>query len=213
MIMRIPSKDNIQCAINLKGYMLNWTHSYDLLLEVFNKYKNNKDIQIIGFKIELIDKLYYCNLRQDIREIARELLTYDIDLKLDKTAPESLVKKIAEIQISTKRKNYKPVGYVFASKYCHFHRPYRFPIFDSFARKGLSNLTEKKYKPNEYSQFKNDLDKIRESMDFDVSYAIMDTFLWLYGQWETYNLKGEERISNNFRYLIKHHGEMLKNLD
>ena len=36
--------------------MLNWTHLYDLLIEVFNKYKNNKDFQIIGFKIELIDK-------------------------------------------------------------------------------------------------------------------------------------------------------------
>lgn len=211
--MRIPTKQNIKSAIKLKSLMLNWTLLYNLIIQEFEKYHENYDIHIIGYKIELVDKLYECNLRRDKRDIANELIKYNIDIRLEKDTPEDIVQDIANIKI-LKYKKPKKVGHVFASKYCHFHYPSRFPIFDQFARKGLSNLTGNPYRYNEYSKFKTDLDELISKLDFPVSYSDIDIYLWLFGQWKVYQQKGEaEYFSNEFRYLLKNHIDLFKKLE
>ncbi len=211
--MKIPTKQNIESATKLKSLILDWTLLYNLFIQEFEKHHDNYDIHIIGYKIELVDKLYNCNLRQNNREIANELVKFDLDLRLAKETPEVIVQEIADIQIS-KYKKYKKVGYVFASKYCHFHYPSRFPIFDHFVRKELSKLTGATYGDNEYSKFKANLDELILKLDFDITYTDIDTYLWLYGQWKIYQQKGEGwYFSNEFRYLLKNHITLLKKLE
>lgn len=217
-MIKIPTKKKFESAKQLKNHMLSWNSVYNLLRAEFKNHPENKDVHIIAYKVELVDKLYYCNLRQNIRKIVNILKIYDIDSGLEKGTPESIVAKIAKIQTSKEKKveeennkKNKKVGYVFASKYCHFHYPERFPIFDRFASKALSKLTGNKYKNSSYEQFKKDLDEIK--VKTGIEYSEIDTYLWLYGQWVFYNKKGPKNISNEFMHLVENYKQLLEDLD
>lgn len=122
------TKKNVSASNFLKDQMLNWNLLYELLTKEFNHCKFNNDVHEIGYKIELIDKLYNCHLRQDVRKVANALKSLDLDSLFEKSDSHSIVNKIAEIKLpKCKTKgSYKPLGEVFASKYCHFHYPINF---------------------------------------------------------------------------------------
>lgn len=139
--MKLLTKQNIEYAQQLKDLMLHWNQSYHLILGEFDKYHKNDNIHIVGYKIELVDKLYNCHLRQDIRKVALETIKLNLDSMFGRKTSEVIVQDITTITIP----EYKKVGYVFASKYCHFHYPSDFPIFDQHVRRGLSKLTNNGY--------------------------------------------------------------------
>ena len=60
--MRIPNKENINTAIKIRDEMLSWNQVNNLLIHEFCINKENKDLHQIGYKIELVNKLYNCNL-------------------------------------------------------------------------------------------------------------------------------------------------------
>ena len=68
------TKKNFQASDLLRNQMLQWNLLYDLLTREFTRCKLNNNIHEIGYKVELVDKLYNCHLRQDIRKVANALL-------------------------------------------------------------------------------------------------------------------------------------------
>jgi len=55
--MKLLKKQNIEYAQQLKDVMLHWNQLYELLLQEFKKFRTNNNIHIVGYKIELVDKL------------------------------------------------------------------------------------------------------------------------------------------------------------
>lgn len=53
--------------------MISWNEVDELLLREFSKKKENKSFLNIGYKIELVNKLYNCNLRINKRVVAEEI--------------------------------------------------------------------------------------------------------------------------------------------
>jgi len=216
--MKTINQKNIEVAVEIRNKMLSWNEVNKLLSREFNNKKENKDIHDIGYKIELVNKLYNCNLNMDKREIAHEIQQLRIDSKFDKNNLEKLVEEIAKIQpLPYKRR----VGLVFSSKYCHFHYPNKFPIYDRYSRYALSYLlgkTKSCYE-NNYTQFKKDLDDLILNLSWKPSYKEMDSYLWLYGQWLAYkkNINDESKLKKKFshriRNFIKNHIELFSELD
>lgn len=148
------------------------------------------------------------------RKVANALLNLDLDSEFEKSDSYSIVNKIAEIKLPKNKdeRNYKRLGEVVASKYCHFHYPHKFPITDSFSKIALSTLFSKKmnYYDNNYTQFTHDINDLKKNTKFEVAYAQIDTYLWLYGQWLKY--KDKNQCSHEFRYLIEREDDLLEDL-
>jgi len=208
------TKKNIEASYFLRNQMLHWNLLYDLLTREFTRCKLNNDIHEIGYKVKLVDKLYNCNLRQDYRKVANSLLNLDLDSLFEKSDLCSIVNKISEIQLPKYKEEgkYKRLREVFASKYCHFHYPHKFPITDSFSQLALSRLFNKKMKnyENNYTQFVHDINDLKKSIKFEITYVQIDSYLWLYGQWLNYTDK--DQCSHEFRYLVEHEYEFLEHL-
>jgi len=208
------TKKNFQASDLLRNQMLQWNLLYDLLTREFARCKLNNNIHEIGYKVELVDKLYNCHLRQDNRKIVNALLNLDLDSEFEKSDSYSIINKIAEIKLPKHKDEgmYKRLGEVFASKYCHFHYPHKFPITDSYSKIALSKLFDKKinYYDNNYTQFIHDINDLKNSIKFEITYAKIDTYLWLYGQWLEY--KDKNQCSHEFRYLIECEYELLEDL-
>jgi len=196
------TKKNIKAAYSLKKKMLHWNLLYELLTREFTHCNLNNNIHEIGYKVELVDKLYNCQLRQDNRKVANALLNLNLDSKFEKSDSFLIVNKIAEIKLPKYKEEgyYKRLGEVFASKYCHFHYPHRFPITDSYSRLASSTLFNNKmnYYDNNYTQFIHDINDLKNSIKFEITYAKIDTYLWLYGQWLEY--KDKNQCSHEFRH-------------
>ena len=139
-----------------------------------------------------------------------------IAIAFHKKKPENLVQEIAGIKFPAYRRS---VGFVFSSKYCHFHYPDKFPIYDRFARIALSDLIGNKKKKiylNNYFQFKKDLDELISKLDWKSSYKEMDKYLWLYGQWLYYKEKESQNrqvFSRRIRNLILKHKKLFSDLE
>ncbi len=200
--------------------MISWNEVDELLLREFREKRENKIFRYIGYKIELVNKLYNCNLKMDKRVVAGEIQKLNLDSIFTKkdVSPEKIVERIANIHpLSYKRS----VGPVFASKYCHFHYPEIFPIYDKFSRNALSDLLGKKKGEyyNNYSLFKSDLDDLIASLSWKSSYKEIDKYLWLYGQWIEYkrhrddDLTLEKKFSRRMRNFIKENLELFQKLN
>lgn len=76
----------------------------------------------------------------------------------------------------------------------------------------LSKLFDKKinYYNNNYTQFIHDINDLKKNIKFQITYAQIDTYLWLYGQWLKYEDKNQ--CSHEFRYLIEHEYDLLEDL-
>jgi len=217
------SFENILVAEKIRNNMLTWSKIDDLLYSVFSEYRKNVNLNNVGFKIVILDKLYNCNLKMDINKIAEHIINKKIDMKLISGDPISLVDNIANIKIDVERKQKyselkkiikKRVGLVFTSKYCHFHEPERFPIYDSFAKIGLGSLLEKDI--NEYNwkyeNFKNDIDDLLNKNRLNISYKQIDEYLWLYGKWINYK-NNVSNLSGEIKYAIENYINLFEKLD
>lgn len=93
-----------------------------------------------------------------------------------------------------------------------FSLPHKFPITDSLTRIALSKLFNKKksFYNNNYTQFVRDINDLKKDLPFEITYAEIDAYLWLYGQWLNYIDKNQGSLE--FLYLVKHHYKSLEQL-
>jgi len=155
------------------------------LIELFSTFPKNDRLEHILLKAVALNTLYSTGMLA-VMPMAENIYRQRIDEKLAQGEPE-IVNQIAVVEFSggKKRRNYS-----FASKYCSWHNPDDYPIYDSF----VENLIWKYQKLEKFSDFeRNDLQdypKYRKIIEtFSRQYQLtgygfkdLDKFLWLYGK-------------------------------
>lgn len=104
---------------------------------LFNEtYPHNTNLKEINIKVSALNTLYSTHLRSYTFNVAKHIHSLAIDDRL-KQGDITLVDDI----IKTPRGEGKQFRcYSFATKYCSFHRPDIFPIYDSYVDKLLVHL-------------------------------------------------------------------------
>lgn len=178
-----------------------YTKQEEILCNLFRKYPSNTDFEEVVYKITILDRFYSTNLRfndktlsaekdskSGVIEVANIILGIkDFDKRV-KNGDKKLVDQI--VNTAKQDKNMKSV-YSFATKYCSFHNPKDYPIYDNFVKEEL-----KYYRNQKVSEFKfqnKDLENYREFVKvvknfkeiFNLekySFKQIDQYLWLVGK-------------------------------
>jgi hypothetical protein len=122
-----------------------------------------------------------------VQPVARHILSLDIDAKLADGAAE-LVNAIARVPMKDGkiRRNYS-----FATKYCSWHVPDAYPIFDSVVGRLLGEYQRLdrfaaytwQHELTEYATFKAAVEAFQQHYDLGAfSFKELDKFLWSYGK-------------------------------
>lgn len=175
----------------VKKYLDNWNknnkYSNDehAINNLFNGcYKDNKNVDNIIIKCCVINNLYSTNIFK-ISDVANHIYILDIDDRLKK-GDLTLVGDIAKVKFDNgKEKHF----YSFATKYCSFHNPNEFPIYDSFVEKVLKYFRKKDHfyefddsDLKDYIKFKNIILKFREFYHLnEFILKQLDHYLWQVG--------------------------------
>jgi hypothetical protein len=191
--MKVPNKQNFEAAEELRNYILGWKRIDKLLYDVFSTCAKNTDLDEVGYKVQLVDSLYNCQLPMDSRKSAKLIVNATIDEDLKTGDPVVLVERMAALRANlgsqVRRNN---IGPVFASKYCHFHVPEQFAIYDKFAWFALKTLADRRIRERDYGEYKATIDELLSLASVvrpDLSYKELDEYLWIYGQWLAHRVK------------------------
>jgi len=152
------------------------------LTQLFEKFPENTNFGEVAVKTKVLNALYSVHVLA-VTKVARHICSLAIDADL-KAGKAEIVDRIAKVQLSDKIHNF----FSFASKYCSWHNPTEYPIYDSnveaclwcykkqdgfamFARYGYG-----------YPEFKRRVDAFRDFYGLSsLSYKQLDKFLWSLG--------------------------------
>ena len=164
----------------------------DVLNGIWRKYPKNINIKEIEVKVNTLN-LYYSPSVIATNKMARHIYSIkDIDNRLSK-GDLSLVKIIAHLKLENgKERDF----YSFATKYCSFHAPNKYPIYDSYVQDLLYKF-QKKYKfypciithksitdYSQYPEYKKIVDCFITRFELNCSYKELDQYLWTMGKEE-----------------------------
>ena len=181
----------------VKKYLDKWyTYRDSKMLEqeyalsiLFQHFYQNNNLQNVLVKVSCLNDFYSTNIR-DTYSVAKVIYQLNIDTRLQ-NGDLTLVDDIAaetEKKCKSARREYS-----FATKYCSFHRPDVYPIFDSrneeilrYYRKDISIFPFTLRKS--YKDYVKIINKYREIFGLECfSYKEIDRFNWIFC-----NLKNEE---------------------
>ncbi|HMN00298.1 MAG TPA: hypothetical protein PKC99_14915 [Anaerolineales bacterium] len=154
------------------------------IARLIRAFPNNYDLEDVLLKVVTINSLYATNIYAVV-DVAKHISKLQIDSALAQGSLE-IVDKIARVEVRGRiRRNYS-----FASKYCSWHAPHIYPIYDSLVDKLLWAYKEqenfaafKREELLEYPRYREILDKFREYYALkQFGYKDLDKFLWLYGR-------------------------------
>ncbi len=109
----------------------------EAIKELFKIFPDNKDYKGVLLKSIVINSLYYTQIRA-ITNVAKHIVELNIDARLRQGDPE-VVEQIASLTFKVKGRTKGKMrrNYSFATKYCSFHQPDLYPIYDSIVDKIL----------------------------------------------------------------------------
>lgn len=183
----LPTKENVDMALKLYDMLPNWKTADKVIRKYISDHKANKNIHYIAVKVALINDLYSARvlapmgMAEHIKKKAEEGLD-DLILKGNIKA----VDIIENAKIYRKKKRFLS----FASKYCHFHNPDAYPMFDSYVFTSISKINGREKRLNvqnsklrEYYVFYSAFMTLREKANLE-KYSVnqIDKYLWLWGQ-------------------------------
>lgn len=126
-----PSCDNVEI------YLHKWNTSASLyepetaLNKLFNQIcPYNTSLNDIMLKVAALNTVYNTHIT-DVYTISQHILSLDIDSRL-KDGNENLVNELMHVKYINDQKTVYKNHYSFSSKYCSFHNPDAFPIYDSY---------------------------------------------------------------------------------
>lgn len=93
------------------------------LSKTFSRFPENNSLEDVLTKVVLLNSLYSTNIYA-VTEMAEHICVLGIDPELAAGAP-AIVEAIASLEASGRR------HYSFATKYCAWHRPELYPIYDN----------------------------------------------------------------------------------
>jgi hypothetical protein len=101
-------------------------------------YRQNAGLDEVAVKVCTLNRLYNTNIYESLLRVAEHIVALNIDKPLEEN-DESIVNKLACIRFNGKAKNY----FSFATKYCSFHKPLAYPIYDLNVQTALMYFREK----------------------------------------------------------------------
>lgn len=145
----------------------------------------NQQLDDVIVKASAINSIYNTRIFA-IYEVAHHIWTLKIDTLLESNSSE-IVDRISRVTIGGKLRN----NYSFATKYCSWHKPDAYPIYDSFVARvlllyqrldGFAHFTRMEELWN-YSKFKETVEYFRTRYDLaGFGFRQIDNFMWAYGQ-------------------------------
>jgi hypothetical protein len=166
------------------------------LFDLFAQYPKNTNLDHVLLKVVTLNTLYstqiplYSRRIPTVWDVARHIVELNIDLELQQGSPE-LVLKISKIAWKDDRYLY---NYSFATKYCSFHQPDSYPIWDSRVNKYLMLLRKReapkdggfrRFKQDDlwdYIKFKEILTQFRKHFGIETfTFKQVDAFLYIEG--------------------------------
>lgn len=186
-LIPIPSIAEVEKYLNM------WVQSGDeandqALIKLIQCFPHNKDLGGVTVKVAAINQIYSTNIFA-WRALAQQIVDVDIDDALASGHPDpELIEKIAVLTVGERsRRNYS-----FATKYCAFHRPDIYPIYDSVVRWVLSRLlnqgeeftkTKRTHWDKDYAMW------VQAITDFQAHFGLerftmkeIDKYLWRLGK-------------------------------
>lgn len=175
----IPSVKDAEWFINTWREVEKFSAPVDAMFRVCKQYPNNNNLEEVLIKCAVIDKLSSTNVF-DLCTMAKHIVGKHIDEKL-KNRNYSVIKDIAELEIGGK----KHIFYSFASKYCHYHNPENFAIYDSYVVKVLRHFLDvKESEMKKYESFMSAINIFRQRYNLArYNYDNIDNYLWQLGRW------------------------------
>ena len=180
------------CVEEIIKYLKKWDslESYTLqenaLEKLFNRtYPKNTDIEDVIIKVSTLNDFYSTNIFSPFT-VAKHIVALNIDERLEKK-DDTLVNDIAKVKMD----NGNIINfYSFATKYCSHHKPYEYPIYDSYVDKILRHFRDKDNfydfktaKLKEFISFKEILINFRSYYGLeDYSLKDIDRYLWQLGK-------------------------------
>lgn len=161
------------------------------LEDLIKAFPRNTEIQHVLLKVIAINALYstqiplYSSRIPTLFEVADHIKDLNIDAELERQNPD-LVGRIGFFEPSIKGKRF---NYSFATKYCSFHAPNGFPIWDSRVDEYLWHLqkvgaiaTFKREKLWRYPDFKDAVGEFRTEFGLSrFSFKQLDKFMYQEG--------------------------------
>lgn len=173
------------------------------IINLFQKFPENKKLEDILLKTSVINDLYSTNIFGTFI-LAKHILSLNIDRGI-KNADPTIVNRIAVGHGIPKPKGTGDRNlYSFATKYCNWHNKDAYPIYDSFVDKILIAYRDK----NNFSTFNDndlkDFGRFKQIItDFRNHYNLTkhnlketDKFLWIYGKTTFPNNYGQKAKKN-----------------
>jgi hypothetical protein len=177
------------------------------LEELFRQYPTNDDEAHVLLKVVALNRLYSAGILA-VMDVARHICQHaqEVDgaLKADPPSPEAVDKIVGLTILGTGRRFWS-----FATKYCSWHRPESYPIWDSrvalylrslkgtdftrpdnwtqypqFADSGVNGVA--RWRPDNwihYREFKDLMNRFRDFYNLrSFTFKDIDKFLWLSGE-------------------------------
>ena len=172
----IPSVEDAEWFISTWREEGKFSAPVDAMFKISQQYPNNNNIEEVLIKCAVIDNFSSTNVF-DLYSMADHIVSMHIDEKLMK-GDYSVVEDIAKGDL-------KRTFYSFASKYCHYHNPEKFAIYDSYVAKVLCfYLNKKENELREYGSFMDALTVFCQRYGLDnYKYDDLDKYLWRLGRW------------------------------
>lgn len=188
--LQLPTPELVRDYVGKFDDPTSQTGQTDLALKkLFAAYPGNEDLSDVLLKVSALNALYATNIYA-IFQVAKHIHNLRIDDRLE-AQDQTLVEDIARVQVSD---NKKRRNYSFATKYCSWHSPEAFPIYDSFVDNLLWRYTQQDTffdadRIGRYDFWYNYPTFVRILFAFRNHYALqhvtirqIDKFLWLYAR-------------------------------
>ena len=173
-----------------------WTrHDIEALDALFSAYPKNTCPWQVLLKVTALNALYKTRI-MNVYPVVETIL--GVGRKLDSLISRADPAAVDLMKMVKFAKRKKAMNFFsFASKYCHFHRPDRYPIYDQYVDAALRKLRRDKmlaFEPDAlnreaYAPFKSVVDAFIEKYAAGCSYDAADKFLWRMGK----GLKSQRR--------------------
>ncbi|MCL4834549.1 MAG: hypothetical protein KJZ86_19065 [Caldilineaceae bacterium] len=152
--------------------------------KLFRLFPTNTSLEDVLLKVVTLNSLYATGILATYR-VAEHIQQLQIDPLLQSGDPQA-VAQIAQVRIGNKIRN----NYSFASKYCAWHNPRAYPIFDGFVEQMLWNYQRqdsfcqfRRQDLREYKKFRQAIDEFCHYYHLTkFGYKEIDKFLWLAGK-------------------------------
>lgn len=174
-----PCIDEIEKYLRKWDNLENYTLQENALEKLFNRtYPQNTEIEDVLIKVSSLNDFYSTNIFSPFT-VAKHIVDLNIDKRLEES-DVTLVNDIARVRMD----NGNVINfYSFATKYCSHHKPYDYPIYDSYVDKILRYYRDE----DGFYNFKT-----LELKEFPVFKDILIAFRSYYGL-EEYTLKDIDR--------------------